>query len=263
MFKLNRILIGLSSIIVLLVLVVTAGAWLLPIYTDNPTITLMWRINDFITLAVALPLWIVAAVIWFKKKSLKALLVWYGVVWYICYNYAYYVYGAHFNAFYLLYLLIYSLSLLAVIVGVIQLPIQQIQIEIKPIWKKTLIGIMGFIATGLLLIYTIQSLLYVMEGTLPAIITMSGHITSVVFSIDVSMVVLVFMVSIYLMIKNNKFGYVFALIGNLKGAIYLLVLIFSSIQINPEELIIWVMLFILSCVALGLSYRSIKPIQLK
>ena len=124
---------------------------------------------------------------------------------------------------------------------------------------------MGFIAMGLFLIYTIQTVVYAIQGVLPSIIALSGHVTSVVFSIDISMVVLVFLVSIYGMIKNKPYGYVMAIIGNLKGSIYLLVLIFSSIQINPAELPIWLFLFTLSLIAFILSWISIdiknKPIQ--
>ena len=254
----------LSVIIFILSLIATISGLLLSnLYQDSDTMITIWKSNDLITLIIVLPIFIVSIIFWFKKKSLKALLVWYSVLWYLIYNYSFYVYGAAFNDFYLIYVFIYTLSIGALILGLIAFPIGFIEKSIKPTFKHKIVVIqMLFVAIGLSVIYIMQSLNYVMNDTLPAIIEISGHVTSVVFTIDFSMVVLFFVLGSILLLKKNPWGYVIAFLGNLKGIIYLSVLTLSSIRTNPSEVIIWVMLGVLSLIAFVLLWVGAKDYQL-
>jgi len=239
------------------------GLFIPDVYNDPVNMIRVWQTNDLLTLCVALPILVFAVILWYRKRSQKALLAWYGILWYLCYNYAYYVYGAAFNSLYLLHLSIYSLSIAALILGLVRLPIADVRTAIKPTFaRRVVIGEMLFVAAGLATIYAMQSIAYVLDGTLPPIIALSGHVTSVVFGIDVSMVVLFFVFGSVLLAKRNPWGYVIAFLSQMKGTLYMAVLLFASLRTNPAEAPLWAALGLLSLVSfvllwVGMSNRRI------
>src|SRR3989339_793143 len=180
------------------------GIFKTDIYNDSPTFITIWQSNDLITLIMAIPLFILAIVMWYKNHSIKS-----------------------------------TFS------------------------RKIVIAQMLFVAIGLTVIYTMQLLLYVFNDTLPAIIEQSGHVTSVVFTIDFSMVVLFFVMGAVLLIKKNAWGYVIAFLGNLKGVIYMSVLTLASLRTNPDEAMIWIILGLLSLVSVILLWVGLKNTLIK
>ncbi len=261
----TKYILPLSIVILLLTLLATLGGLFLSnIYQDNATVIQIWQSNDLVTLVVAVPLLLGAILVWQKTRTLKALLVWLGILGYLCYNYAYYVYGAAFNSLYLVYVFIYILSIGGLILGLVQFPIHELNQAIKPKFlRKTIIGEMLFIAGGLSAVYIMQSLIFVINGTLPAIIALSGNVTSVVFGIDFSMVVLFFVLGAILLAKKNPWGYVIAFIGNLKGFIYMGVLVLASLRTNPSEAPLWAVLGFLSLASfillwIGLTRKKVS-----
>ena len=69
---------------------------------DVEWIKATWFGNDWVTLVVAVPLLVIALVM-ARRGSVPGLLSWLGLVGYAVYNYAYYLFGAALNAFFLLY----------------------------------------------------------------------------------------------------------------------------------------------------------------
>ncbi|ERR687885_1583976 len=67
-------------------------------YRDAQWIRLTWIGNDWVTLAVAVPL-LVASLLLVRRGSVRGLLLWLGALGYGAYNYAYYMLGAALNAF--------------------------------------------------------------------------------------------------------------------------------------------------------------------
>ena len=54
------------------------------------------------------------------------MLVWMGVMLYMFYNYAFYLFGAKFNEFFLIYVALFSLSLYSIIIGLLNVNIHKI-----------------------------------------------------------------------------------------------------------------------------------------
>lgn len=263
MNRLTKTLQVLSILLVVITLGVSVAGIVFPsLYQDNPTFVLIWQSNDIVTLLVALPLFMIGMVSYLKAHSIKALMVWMSMIWYLVYNYAYYVYGAAFNALYLGHLAIYSIGIMTIILALVDFPIALISSPTKlGLSHKVVIGEMIFVATGLSMIYILQSLLFAFTGVLPAIITASGHVTSVVFTIDMSMVVVFFILSVILMLKKHPWGFVIAFIANLKGVIYMGVLTFASLRTNPAEAPIWITLGTLTLIATILLIRYFPTIK--
>lgn len=72
--------------------------------------------QDYVTLAVALPVLAISA-IFTSRGSDRARLVWLGVLAYVLYTYAIYAFHVHFNALFLVYVALFGLSLYALAGG--------------------------------------------------------------------------------------------------------------------------------------------------
>ena len=90
----------LTVIIAILAIVASAGGLFIDgLYRDNLLVTSGWYGNDLVTLMVAVPL-LVVALIFSMRGSQRAHLVWLGMLDYMLYNYAFYLFGTAFNGFF-------------------------------------------------------------------------------------------------------------------------------------------------------------------
>jgi hypothetical protein len=72
------------------------------LYHDNAFVKMAWHTNDIITLFVVVPLMIVAIFL-AQKGSFRWFLILLGLLGYVFYNFAFYLFGAAFNSFFLIY----------------------------------------------------------------------------------------------------------------------------------------------------------------
>jgi hypothetical protein len=80
------------------------------------------------------------------------------------------------------------------------------------------------VAAGLSLIYVAQSMAFIATGQLPAIVTITEHPTSVVFALDLTLLIPWLAVGAIWLIKRKPWGYVIAGVLSVKGPLYTLVL---------------------------------------
>lgn len=106
----------LTVIIVFLTIIASVGGlvWV-ELYRDSELVKAVWFVNDLITLFLALPL-LLLAMHHALKGSQKAQLIWAGSLWYLIYNYVFYLYGAAFNSFFLLYVLLFTLPVYTLVI---------------------------------------------------------------------------------------------------------------------------------------------------
>ncbi len=257
----------LSAMVIVLAIIASAGGIFLPeLYRDNPFVTSVWQSTDLMTLTVATPLFI-AALILSQRGSLRAQLIWLAMLDYFLYNYAYYVFAAAFNWFFLVYVALFVASLGALIFGLANLDVQAIARRFRartPV--KWICGYMIFVAIGLSTVYLIMSLGFIINGQLPQIIEKTGHITSVVFALDLSLVVPVFGLAAFWLWKRQPWGYVLAAISIVKGMVYTLVLAVVSYRATvvgfPEastEIPLWLTLAAGGLLAGIFLLGNIKP----
>lgn len=107
-------------LLIILALCMTAQALLGLIfseqYRDVGYVRETWFANDWITLALAVPLFIVG--LFLEQRSfVLGRLIWLGVLGYSVYNYAFYLFGTALNAFFPLYVIILVLSVSALILA--------------------------------------------------------------------------------------------------------------------------------------------------
>ena len=242
------------------------GLWLDGLYRDNAFVTTTWLGNDAVTLFLAVPILVAAMVISNRKPLGPGYLVWMGALDYMLYNYAFYLFGAAFNWFFLVYAALLALSIFALIFGLVNLDvdgISRLARERTPV--KWIGGYFLFVAAGLGLVYLLQSIGFILTDALPAIVTISGHPTNVVFALDLTLLIPWLILGALWLMKRKPWGFVIAGILNVKGPLYTLVLAVNSILVvragisQTSELPLWGTLTVLGLIASGLFYFNMKP----
>jgi hypothetical protein len=242
------------------------GLFLAGLYRDNDFVQSTWLGNDVVTLFLAVPI-LAGALIFARRGSLRAQLVWMGMLDYLLYNYAFYLFGAAFNAFFLLYVALFGLSIFALIFGLANLDANGIAEQFHPRTPVRLIaGYMLVVAAGLTTVYLAQSIGFIVTGDLPSIVARSGHPTSIVFALDLTLLIPFFALGAVWIVQCKPWGYVLAGITLVKGSIYTLVLSLNSLwatkAVLPDaagEAPLWVTLTGLGLLAVGLLYRNMIP----
>ena len=263
----------LSILIAVLATFASAGGLLLDgLYRDNAFVTTTWLGNDAITLFLAVPILVVAMILSNRKdpKGLQrtlgsAYLVWMGALDYMLYNYAFYLFGAAFNWFFLLYAALLTLSIFALIFGLIKLDVDRISQQFrKDAPVKWIGGYFIFVASGLGLVYLIQSIGFIFTDNVPAIVIMSGHPTNVVFALDLTLLIPWLILGALWLMKRQPWGFVIAGILSVKGPLYTLVLAVNSVLVlnagitQTSELPLWGTLTALGLLASALFYANLK-----
>jgi hypothetical protein len=259
----------LSAIILVLAAAASAGGLLLAgLYRDNDLVRSAWLGNDLVTLVVAVPV-LAASLAFARRGSPRARLVQLGMLDYMLYNYAFYLFGAAFNSLFLIYTALFTLAIFALISGLLDLDVGLIAGRIRPRASfRWVSGWMVFVALGLTAVYLIQSLQFIATAALPAIVVATGHPTSVVFALDLSLVVPVLLLGAVWLWQRRPWGYVLAAVVNVKGAVYMLALsgaTAASFQFgfleDPSQIVLWLVLGAGSLLAVLRLLRNLDAIQ--
>jgi hypothetical protein len=218
-----------SGFIALLAALASAAGLATSLYRDNVLTTAAWRGNDVVTLFIAVPVLVIAALL-ARRGSLRALLVWLGALWYMLYNYLFYLYGASLNRAFLLYTTLVTLSLFALILGLASLDIEEIgrkfhaRTPVRPIsifmlFIPLIMGVMVEIP---------QVMQMVFDGQVHPDILKFDHPTAVVHATDITLLFPAVIVGAVLLWKRRPWGYILTALLMFKGATYTLALVFMS-----------------------------------
>jgi hypothetical protein len=214
-----------TAVIILLSVAASAGGLFIQnLYRDNAFVQSAWFTNDIVTLFVAVPLLLIA-VFFTNKGSLRWKLIWIGLLGYIFYNFAFYLFGAAFNIFFLIYTALFSLSgftLLQMLWQISAEPVSEQFSEKTPVkWISAYLLLMP----AMLLIAELSIIIpFLTSGKLPDTIQLTGHPTSVVFALDFSIIIPVFITSAILLWQRKSWGYILAVMMLVKSFTYGLVL---------------------------------------
>jgi hypothetical protein len=138
---------------------------------------------------VAVPL-LIGALILSLRGSSRAQLVWLGMLDYVLYNYAYCLFGTAFNRFFLSYAALFTLSMLVIIFALVKVDVGSIRGRFgdrTPV--RSISGYLLFVAAGIGGLWIAQSLSFVFTEQVADFISKVDHPTSVVFALDLSLVV--------------------------------------------------------------------------
>ena len=251
MKNIYKIPIILSIIVIVLAVIASFGGIVANnIYRDNEMVKAVWLGNDIVTLFIVIPV-MVGALFFTLRHSLKAQLIWMGMLWYMVYNYIFYMYGTAFNKFFLLYVLIFTLSIYALILALMKIDLKSLKQKMSSkIPVKWISSYMLFFAIMIGGLWIAQSLSFVFTDVVPVGITQTGHPSGVVFATDLSLLVSPLIVGAVLLLKREVWGYIISIISLTKCLFYPFVLVIGGMiayqrtgtwdSLTPLYILLWV-----------------------
>lgn len=206
-----------------------AGVLTESLYRDNLWVTSQLRGADFVRMILVVPLF-AGAIYLTARGSVRGLLVWLGMLWLAAYDYAFYLFGASFNALFLVYTVIFSLSIVTLIRALTLLDVNAIREKFTDrVPVRAISGYMGFWVLMLGGLWLAMSVAFLFTGDVPQSVVDSGHPTAIVFALDLGVLLPAVGLAAYWLWKKEPWGYVLAVMVNVKGATYALALIAMGI----------------------------------
>jgi hypothetical protein len=255
-----------SVIIGVLIAVASAGGLLMEeLYRNNLWATSQFRGSDLVRLILVVPLLFVAMV-YARRNSPRGLLIWLGVLWLTVYDYAFYLFGAAFNEFFLIYVALSSLSILALLFALPHVDADAIRRRFAPQTPtKWISGYLLLIAVFLGGLWISQTLNFVFTGQAPQSLEASGHITEIVFALDLSLLLPGLVLGAIWLWQRRPWGYVLAAMMLVKGTLYPLALlgmgvfaVRAGVPGAGDLTYFWLFFAVASLVASGFLFGNIK-----
>lgn len=261
MLRDNRTVLTLSFVALGLMLIASAGGLLFnEVYRDNAFVAAIWRGNDWVTLAAAVPIF-AGALFASMRGSKRAQIVWLGMLDYILYNFAFYLFAAAFNVFFMVYVASVTLSMFALLFALVNLDAGDLKRSFRPQTPvKWIAGYLLFVALGLTAVYLTQFVDFTLSGQIPDIVLKTDHPTNIVPALDLTLLAPWLIVGAVWLWQRKPWGFVISAILVVKGTVYTLALAaagYSAFRAGfPEsigELPLWATLsvgFLVASVAL-------------
>ncbi len=200
------------------------------VYRDEGFALDAWRLNDPITLGLAVPITAVAlALAW--RGALRGWLVLVGAMQYALYNYAFYLFGAALNAHFLVYAAALTASALALVAGLAALDVGAVARAVSP--RAPLRPIAAYMGTWALILgvaWIGQALAFVGTGQAPEL---GEEAFRLIAALDLTLVVTPVAIGAAWLWARRPWGVVLAVVMNVKGAIYATLLTIGSAQGGP------------------------------
>ncbi len=259
-------LFAVSSLLLIFMLIQSLGGVLFPwLYHDSKAITASWRGNDLVTLFIAIPVFF-SAIFYTLKASVFARYTWFSMLSYAFYNNCYYLFGASLNAFFLVYIAIFILSLISILIvasNYSQLPLEN---DFKPSAALRLVVsgsliLFGGIITGMWLTEYVKFLFYGISPVIPGM--NEGY--SLVAALDLSIQVPLMFIGAFMLLRRKAIGYLISFISTISNTVYIVILLafspfaeMAGIEKAWDGFMLFLPLFILCFVSSVLFIRSTR-----
>lgn len=231
-------------------------------YRDVGWIRAAWFGNDWVTLLLGVPL-LSAGLLLARHGSPRGLLLWLGMLGYCVYNYAFYMLGAVLNAFFLLYVILFVASVIALILALSGISARGLADDFR---AETPVRFLGgyylFVACGLTLVWVVTWAGHVFAGhSLPV----EEEAFRLIAALDLSLMVPALASGGILLWRRNAWGYVIAAVAGIQASLYLVVLSVNSLVAialgfveAPGELPMWVFLAVATGVTTGILLKNVE-----
>lgn len=218
---------ALSAVIAVLATVqALCGLLAQDLYRDVAWIKLTWLGNDAVVLLLAVPL-LVWGLLAARRGSRRGELVWYAMLGFTAYNYAYYLVGAKLNAWFLLYVLLVVLPVIALILGLSRADVSTLAGSYGTRTPVRAVG--GYLlltGAGLGVVWILQWAAAIFGGVVPAV---GEDAFQVVATLDLSIIVPLMLAGGILLLRRRPWGFVVAPMAALLGAVYTFILTVNSV----------------------------------
>ena len=175
--------------------------------------------NDLVTLVVAAPV-LALSIIYSTRGSVRARLVWLGALYYMFYNYAFYVFGMPVTKLYLPMIAVFTLSGFALALGTFNLDVEAIRRSFSPRTPARPLAMWFlWVAIQVSSLWISQWVKFLATGRVPEV-NGSANAYQVIAAVDLSFMVSLLMVAAYCLWRRNPWGYVLGVMLSVQGALY-------------------------------------------
>ncbi|PCR88971.1 hypothetical protein [Natrinema ejinorense] len=241
----------------------TVGLFVPGFYRDAPVLLPQVYGQDLLTLFVALPVFAVA-LYYAARGSLRGYVVWLGVDGYLLYTYASYAFMTAFNELYLVYTTLLWLTLATFVGGTVRLDAAGVKRAAGDLSVRPYVGFQVLLAVLVAFLWLAEVLPAIAAGTTPPSVAEAALPTSVIYSLDLGIIVPAFLLSAYWLRKRRAWGYAFTAVLLVKAAtLGLAVLAMAAFQLRDGQFVpvpvlaVFGVLTLSSLVLLGRFLRSI------
>lgn len=213
--------------------VMAAGGGLIfpSLYRDIPLYKAAWLGNDVVTLML------IPVLLWSfhhaRKGHHRPYLLWLGVLLYMFYNYAFYLFGATFNRFFVLYAGIFTLSLYALVLGLLHIcPRVEGRSNTSPALRRAASVFLLLVAIPLAWVELSEYVRFVLTGKDP-------EIPVLILALDLTLVVPNTVMAAILIWRAHSWGVILTAMMLVKSFSYGAVLIIGTVRIATAGLAPW------------------------
>jgi hypothetical protein len=198
------------------------GLLIAGLYTGPDSVAEMLRGYDLVTLVVAVPS-LVLSLLWAKRGSDRAHLMWAGMLAYFAYTYAFYVFGTSFNDLFLLHAVVFGGSVYALVLTVSALDVADLAGRFSIRTPRRVIGIvLGLLAAGLGGMWIYYSVRYAVTGEVPAgsVLVEPDIVVHLGIALDLALLVPAYILAAVLLWRGAGWGYVVAALVLVSGTLH-------------------------------------------
>jgi len=201
---------GIASLVTLVLTVVATlvGLFVPDFYRDAPVLLPQVYGQDLLTLVVAVPA-LAVSLFFAARGSLRGYVSWLGVTGYLLYTYASYAFMTAFNELYLVYVALLWLTLFTFVGGTVRLDAPALKRRVGDASIRAYVGFQLLLVVLISLLWLSEILPATVSGTTPPSIADAGLPTSVIYSLDLGVVVPAFALSAYWLWQRQAWGYAF------------------------------------------------------
>jgi hypothetical protein len=195
-------------------------------YNDSVSMASQARAQDIVTLIFGIPLLIIG-LIFANKNSLRGKLLLTGVLGYFLYTYTAYSFIAMYNKFFLLYVIIMSLSFFAFVMNITNNELKSLQKHFKQTFPRKYVGgFLLFLGTGVCFMW-LGRIIGSFSNISAALL--EHYTTLVIQALDLGFLIPAIIMSGILLIQKKSLGYLLAAIIIIKIITLLLALVMMVI----------------------------------
>jgi hypothetical protein len=264
--KISKTVLWLSVIDALLVLLASSsGIFLKSVYArETPSWAVQGIGQDIVNLVAVVALCIAAYFV--NNGSLKAFLVWSGVLLYLLYAYIIYAFDVHFNSLFLVYVAIVGLSFYALVGSVMHMHLDGFQVSFSANTRARAVSVF-FLVLGIVfyLLWLREDIPALLAGNIPPSVTQANLPTNPVHVLDVGLYLPAMLITALLLWRRKLLGYLLAgpllVFSILTGTAILVIFLVMNSQGMSTSIGIEAFIAIIIVVSLVLSVLFLREVK--
>lgn len=210
------------GVAVLAFVVSLAGLLVDGVYGEPASVAEMLRGYDLVTVVVVVPALVISQLL-ARRDSRRAQLVWTGLLAYLVYTYAYYLFPTSFNRLLLLHVVVFSGSLLALVLTIRALDVTDIADSFNPHTpRRTVSCILAVLALALGGLWIYHSVQFITSGALPAgsSLVEPDVVVHLGIALDLALLVPAYALAAVWLWRGIPVGYVLAAVVLVSGTLH-------------------------------------------